>query len=114
MGKLTVGAGMAFRPEEHSIVVQAAFWMASTVLLVGFATFLISLAAVLVKTGSLVERVEDRELGTGHRMGKRFSRLTPFFTEPSFRALRAAVFGGLTAVLLSFIILFATIASLGS
>lgn len=113
MGNLTVGAGMAFRPEEQSLVVQAAFWTTLTVLLFGLATFLITIAVVLVKTGSLVERVEDRELGNGQRMGQRFSRLTPFLTDPSFRTLRATLVGSMTAVLLSFIVLFAMIASLG-
>ncbi|WDZ78258.1 hypothetical protein PWG15_07140 [Ensifer adhaerens] len=104
---------MAFRPEDHSILAQIAFWGAGAAFLCGFISCVVCNIVILARTKALINPVDERELSRGEKMGRKFSRGTSVLVDDRFRSLRRAWSTSMAVTFLSFLAILTMIVTLG-
>jgi hypothetical protein len=76
--------------------------VSSLALVASSCVWIYSILLVIVRTGTLVDRAEDRGLGWSVRAARRMQRSSAFFIADEFRSLRRLLFGAWVGVIGSF------------
>jgi hypothetical protein len=74
----------------------------SLALVVSSCVWIYSILLVIVRTGTLVDKAEDRGLSWGERAGRRAQRFNAFYVADEFRSLRHILFGAWVGTIGSF------------